>query len=101
MTGGIDGLSGTMDEMYAVYLEIAERDYACRIQALYGKAGSRTGHNLFRPLSSLEFAERYSSARLTPESDREFRQQLARQAAAYGVVPRRASDPSVPGRQAA
>ncbi len=78
-------LNGTVQELYAVYYEIAKRDHACRRAALYGKQSPPPGHTPFRPLSLDGFAARFQSAIAVSGGEDVFRRQLARQAQVYGV----------------
>jgi hypothetical protein len=83
--GSISPLAGSTYDLYAVYLEIAKRDHACRIAALYGKQAPPTGHTPFRPLPFEHFEARYRAVLNVPGGDDIFRMQLARQASVYGV----------------
>ena len=83
--GSISLLAGSIHDLYAVYLEIAKRDHACRIAALYGKQAPPDGHTPFRPLPFEHFEARYKGVLHVPAGDEIFRKQLARQAQVYGV----------------
>ncbi len=80
----IEPLSGSVEVLYAVYLEIARRDHRCRVQALYGSQTPPPGHTPFRPLPLGNFTERFSSAQ-AGGGEQLFRKQLARWAKVYGV----------------
>jgi len=83
--GSISPLAGSIRDLYAVYLEIAKQDHACRIAALYGKQLPPAGHTPFRPLPFEHFEARYKAVLDVPAGDEIFRKQLARQARVYGV----------------
>jgi hypothetical protein len=78
-------LTGAVSELYAVYFEVAKRDHACRIAALYGTQAPPVGHTPFRPLPMEHFEARFQSATREPGGEMIFRRQLARQARVYGV----------------
>ena len=83
--GLISPLAGSAHDLYAVYFEIAKRDHACRIAALYGKQTPPEGHTPFRPLPFEHFEARFRAVFDIPGGEEIFRKQLARQARAYGV----------------
>ena len=85
----LSGLS--VDELYAVYLAIAQSDHQWRLRTLYGEQLPPRGHNEFRPLSEQQFQQRLDMARTIPEGESLLRQRLARQAAAYDVNVRQAT----------
>ncbi len=83
----MDVSSFTVDEIYDLYLAIAEKDHAFRLQSLYGDVPPPNGHCEFRPLSRESFSQRvklYDSIE-NGQIGRSLRNRLARQAAAYGV----------------
>lgn len=82
----VEALAGSVHDLYRVYLEVAERDHACRIQALYGQQPPPPGHTPYRPLPLHHFEARLQSACAMPGGERLFRQQLARWAHVYGVA---------------
>lgn len=73
------------NELYAVYLAIALADHHWRARAMYGDTKPPTGHSIFRPLSSNQFAARMSAAQRFAGGESLLRQRLSRQAAAYRV----------------
>jgi hypothetical protein len=81
----IEPLSGSVAVLYQIYLEIAEKDHRCRIQALYGKLTPPTGHTPYRPLPMDHFIDRFEAAKNIPNGEVVFRKQLARLACVYGV----------------
>ena len=89
-------LSGSVNDLYAVYFEIAKRDHAVRRAALYGDQAPPAGHTPFRPLPIEHFEARFNAAAEIRGGEDIFRRQLARQAKVYGVETR-----AVAGRQAA
>jgi hypothetical protein len=86
-TASFEPLAGNSQSLYSIYLEIAKRDHACRIAALYGKHQPPAGHTPFRPLPFEHFEARLRSASLMSGGEDIFRRQLARQAHVYGVMP--------------
>lgn len=84
-TASFEPLAGSIQSLYAIYLEIAKRDHACRIAALYGKQQPPAGHTPFRPLPREHFEARFESASQIAGGEEIFRKQLARQAYVYGV----------------
>jgi hypothetical protein len=86
-TASFEPLAGNVQSLYSVYLDIAKRDHACRIAALYGKHQPPAGHTPFRPLPLAHFEARFRSASLMSGGEEIFRRQLARQAHVYGVKP--------------
>lgn len=85
-------LTGSIHELYAVYLEVAKRDHACRRAALYGTQTPPPGHTPFRPLPFEDFESRFLTAATLPGGEDIFRRQLGRQAQVYGVTPIQSSD---------
>ncbi len=81
-------MAGSISELYAVYSQIAERDHACRIQALYGVQPPPPGHTPFRPLTLEDFEHRFATASKLPDGELLFRQQLTRLAGVYCVEPK-------------
>jgi len=81
----IQPLSGSVEVMYRIYMEIAVRDHRCRVQALYGDQAPPTGHTPYRPLPLHHFADRFESACAIAGGEVQFRKQLARMAKVYGV----------------
>jgi len=79
-------LSGSIQDLYAVYVEIAKRDHACRRAALYGKQTPPPGHTPFRPIPFEHFETRFRAASAVAGGEGIFRRQLARQAQVYGVT---------------
>jgi len=84
-TESIEPLSGSVEVMYRIYLEIAVRDHHCRVQALYGDQAPPTGHTPYRPLPLHHFADRFKLACAIAGGEVQFRKQLARMAKVYGV----------------
>ncbi len=74
-----------LDELYAVYLGIANADHQWRMRAMYGDAEAATGHSEFRPLSLQQFQQRLDAAQAVTCGETKLRQRLSRQAAAYEV----------------
>ncbi len=81
----ISPLHGSVDDLYAVYLEIAKRDHSVRIAALYGKQAPPPGHTPFRPLPREHFDARFYSSTQVAGGETIFRRQLSRLARVYGV----------------
>jgi hypothetical protein len=79
-------LSGSVHDLYSVYLEVARIDHQCRRAALYGVQSPPPGHTPFRPLSFQDFETRFNTATSVPQGEDIFRRQLARQADVYGVA---------------
>jgi len=76
----------SIEQLYELYLQIAERDHRLRLQALYGATPPPPGHWEFRPLSRLTFTQRVRQYDQLPGGvGLALRQRLARQAGAYGV----------------
>lgn len=73
------------DELYAVYLAIAQADHRLRVASQYGTAPPPTGHWEFRPLAQDQFLARLESSRRLAGGELLFRQRLARQATVYGI----------------
>ena len=80
-----DLLTLSVEELYAVYLAIAEQDHIWRMQSLYGGALPPQVHSLPRALERDEFEQRISKARTFVGGELMLRQRLARQASAYNV----------------
>ena len=74
-----------LDDLYALYLEVARRDHAWRIRALYGEVAPPEGHTPLRLLSMLHFRERYEAALRVPGGHTVFEAQMLRRARAYGI----------------
>lgn len=83
----MDVSSLTVDQLYDLYIAIAEKDHAFRLRSLYGTVAPPAGHCVFRPLSRDGFVQRvlhYDSLE-GGQIGCSLRQRLARQATAYGV----------------
>lgn len=81
----IPPLLGSVPELYKVYLEIAKRDHACRVRALYGSQTPPAGHSPFRPLPLKHFRERFDAAKALPGGEAAFRRLLARWANVHSL----------------
>lgn len=79
-------LPGTLQDLYAIYFEVAKRDHDCRRAALYGKQTPPPGHTPFRPIPFEHFETRFLAASAVVGGEDIFRRQLARQAQVYGVI---------------
>ena len=74
-----------LNDLYAIYLEVARRDHAWRIHALYGETQRPAGHTPLRLLPMEHFRQRYEAALRTPNGHAVFEAQMLRRARAYGV----------------
>lgn len=74
-----------VDQLYAVYLAVAQADHRMRTEALYGSSEPPPGHYEHRPLPRSDFEERLRLAGRMAGGDVGFRGRIARQAAAYEV----------------
>jgi len=84
--GPLQNLAGlTSDELYSVYVAIAQADHAHRLRALYGNESPPDGHAPLRMISASRFAGRWSLAGRMLGGEEQFLARLSRQAAAYGV----------------
>ena len=75
----------SLNDLYAVYLEVARRDHAWRISAMYGQTPPPAGHSPLRLLPFEDFRERYEAALRVPGGHAVFEGQMLRRARAYGV----------------
>jgi hypothetical protein len=83
---GLQDLSQlTVEELYAVYVDVAESDSNWRRKAMYGDTQPPPGHFKFRPLPFSHFQQRFLAAQSTVGGEARLRQRLSRQAAAYRV----------------
>jgi hypothetical protein len=81
---GLNDLSSLdMNELYAVYRQIAESDIDWRLRTMYGDR--RPPAHSFRPLSFEVFRQRFEAACRLEQGESMLRERLSRQAAAYRV----------------
>ena len=75
----------SLEQLYRVYLAIAEADHRWRLRAFHGDHAPPAGQCLLRPLQLEQFRDRLDTSRAVTGGESSFRQRLSRQAAAYGV----------------
>jgi len=81
----IEPLTGSLADLYAIYVQIAKADHSVRRAALYGSQSPPPGHTPFRPLPLEHFEARFEAALQVVSGEDIFRRQLARLAQVYGV----------------
>ena len=75
----------TVDELYLVYLAIAQCDHQWRRQSLYGGRQLPKNQCDLRPLDREQFVQRFKKAKTFVGGELMLRQRLARQAATYDI----------------
>ena len=75
----------TVEELYAVYVDVAASDSDWRRKTMYGDTQPPPGHSEIRPLPFDLFHQRFLVAQGTAGGEARIRQRLSRQAAAYRV----------------